>query len=52
MSYADYCQHRPEEAACARCGWSGVAGEDCDCEEMETELQIAATLREAEEPDE
>jgi hypothetical protein len=51
MSYADYTRHRPEEATCRLCGWSGVAGEDCDCEEMEEE-RIAAVLREQEEADE
>jgi hypothetical protein len=37
MSYADYTRHRPEEATCRKCGWSGVAGDDCDCEEMDAE---------------
>lgn len=49
MSYSDYTRHRPEEAACRLCGWIGEAGEDCDCEAMEAELLIEATLREEDE---
>jgi hypothetical protein len=37
MSYADYTRNRPEEATCRLCGWTGVAGDDCDCERMEGE---------------
>lgn len=47
MSYADYCSHRPEEATCRRCGWIGVAGEDCDCEAMEV-ARIASEQEEQE----
>jgi hypothetical protein len=52
MSYADYSRHRPEPATCRLCGWSGEAGEDCDCEAMEEAERIAAVLREQEEADE
>ena len=48
MSYADYSRHRPEEATCRKCGWSGVAGEDCDCEAMEAENKLRAADRESE----
>ena len=47
MSYADYTRHRPELATCRKCGWSGVAGEDCDCEAMENELRAADRESEA-----
>lgn len=49
MSYADYTSTRPEQATCRRCGWTGVAGEDCDCELMDAELAREAQLREEDE---
>jgi hypothetical protein len=52
VSYADYCRHRPILVTCHHCGWVGNDGDDCDCERMEGEMQIAATLREAGKPDE
>jgi hypothetical protein len=44
MSYADYTRNRPEEATCRLCGWTGVAGDDCDCERMEGELVLDTEL--------